>query len=479
MSDLQQAIDKLRSSPHYKELADYEPPFDFFKIESTTYPELIYLNVLDWLLRDEANKEFRQRFVTWIRDRIVAEAEKTNDDCDKFGAVVETEKRDKTSYVGVSAHFESLKLIVRIEVKVWAGQQPGQIGLYQPSGLYLPFLDKKYSEDEKAVVVFLTPGGYLPEIKNDDSVVPVLEMPWSDIAWMIEEMRREPGNANSFRIQFLQHLDRYSSGNKEQCLVHKLLSQGDNLEIVKKITNEMKTWCDKKAIEGKIDEDSVEMVQKIIDNRSSLQTSLEYEFWKELKEQLGVEYKKSEFQLYKSNGLEPEVIEDERLKEYIKWGYGGSPGLTFRIPDTSLDDSRHEVACRITYDTTPTISHLYYGFVLCKKDNIRNRIEIKNEYENHKKYLDLYRHLLERKILNYGPEEKNIWHGPDEDGKHGWLGWKECTNENIYFANSPKLFDTLVKIKKHTKEVVNELVKEIRHVVNKIPEKTRQWQNPS
>lgn len=504
--DLQQAIDKLRSSPHYKKLAAYEPPFNPFEIAGVTHRELTHSSVLAWLLRDEANKEFRQSFVSWIRDRVrgvrdrtVAEAKKTNDDCDwdKFVVprnpedsslkpkIVKTEEGDKTSRVDVFAHFESLKLIISIEVKVWAGEQDAQVKRYQD------LLCKDYPGYKK-LVVFLTPTGWEPETADEYNVdVPVLTMSWSCISKIIREMRRDSGrsadrfrvhtdsfhihadsfhvhtdgfptHADRFRMQFLQHLEKHLTTNETegQRIVRELLSEGDNLKIIKKVTSKMETWDDKKAIEGKIDKD---MVQKIVNNRYSLQTSLECEFWRELKKQFEDEYEKSEFQLYQSDSL-TEVIEDgkldEKVKEYIKWGYGGSsPGLTFRIPDGSLDKD-HEVVCRITYDTAP-ISHLYYGFVLCKKGNMGERVEIKDDY--HKKCLD----LLGGEILDRGP-----------DKKHGWLRWKLRTDVNIYFANKPALFDTLVDIKeckdnKDKENVVKKLAEEIRGVVNKISEETR------
>ena len=464
MSDLQIAVVKLMSSPHYKELAAYEPPFNPFEIAGVTYRELTHSSVLAWLLRDEENREFRQRFVAWIRNRIVAEAEKTNDDWDKFVVpknpedpslkpkIVKTEEGDKTSRVDVFAHFESLKLVIGIEVKIWADEQPDQVKRYQD------LLCQNNYHDYTKAVVFLTPTGWEPKTAYENNVdVPVLTMSWSYVSEIIKETQSASGDKNNFRMQFLQHLDRNIVMNEteEQRMVRELLSEDDNLEIINKITRKMKTWDDKGVIEGEIYKFNVEMVQKIINNISSLRTSLECEFWREfgeqLREQLQLQDEELEFQSYKSDDLKPEVIEDKRLYEYIKWGYGGSPGLTFRISGSSLDD--YEVACRITYDTAP-VSHIYYGFVLCKKDNLRERIKIKNDDEYHKKCDD----LLGGKILDRGP-----------DKEHGWLRWKMRANVNIYFANGPALFDTLVDIKKRKKEIVNELVREICEIIKIIP----------
>ena len=252
MSDFQNAIIKLLSSPHYKELATYEPPFNPFEIVGATHRELIHSSVVAWLLRDEANKEFRQKFVTWIRDKIVAEAEKTNDDWDKFVVpndprdprlkpkIVETEKGDKASRYDVSVHFEALKLVVGIEVKVWAGEQHKQVKRYQD------LLCQKYP-DEKKVVVFLTPRGRKPETADEKNVhVPVLAMSWGCISEIIREMRSASGDENSFRMQFSQHIERNIVMNEreEKRIVRELLSEGDNEETLDKIIRNMPSLQD-------------------------------------------------------------------------------------------------------------------------------------------------------------------------------------------------------------------------------------------
>ena len=284
--DLQQAIDKLRSSPHYKKLAAYEPPFNPFEIAGVTHRELTHSSVLAWLLRDEANKEFRQSFVSWIRDRVrgvrdrtVAEAKKTNDDCDwdKFVVprnpedsslkpkIVKTEKGDKTSRIDVFAHFESLNLVIGIEVKVWADEQLDQVERYQNL-----LCQKEYSGYKKAVV-FLTPTGWEPETadKNNDDV-PVLTMSWGSVFKMIREMQSALGDENNFRMQFSQHLKRnVMNETEEKRIVRELLSEGDNAETLAKIIDH------ESSLRGKVrellrEEDNAKTLAKIIDNMPSL-----------------------------------------------------------------------------------------------------------------------------------------------------------------------------------------------------------------
>lgn len=327
----------------------------------------------------------------------------------------------------------------------------------------------KYMEetkkDKKVVLLYLTPEGKKPNNFDvcgkgpihqlDKFRFPLIRLSYKDfiVKWLgncIEKV------THISRIEETLHQYRTTvkkltwNETEEQRIVHEVLSQGDNLKIIKE------------AIEGKSDKDSVEM-QIIRKNMSSLRTSLEYEFWSEIKKQLEVEDRKSEFQLYKSDALDPKEIEDEKLKEYIKRGYEGWLGLTFSIADSSLDKD-HEVACRITYNPV-SISYVFYGFVLCKKGDIRSRVEIRDCDENHKKYLNLYG---DGEIFDHAPES--------HDKKDGWLGWNDLKKlkVGIYFANGPALFNTLVEIKnikKNKENVATNLVDEICEVINRIPKR--------
>ena len=293
MSDLQQAIDKLRSSPHYKELAAYEPPFNPFEIAGVTHRELTHSSVLAWLLRDETNKEFRQKFVAWIKDNILIKlqgaldsimqesSEKTKEDIVKLWEglavpenpedsslepkIVRTEKGDKTSRIDVFAHFKSLELVIGIEVKVWADEQPDQVERYQKL-----LCQKEYSGYKKAVV-FLTPTGWEPKTTDkENAYVPVLAMSWGFVSKITREMQSALGEENDFRMQFSQQLERnVMNETEEQRIVRELLSEGDNAETLAKIIDH------ESSLQGKVREllskgDNAKTLAKIIDNMPSL-----------------------------------------------------------------------------------------------------------------------------------------------------------------------------------------------------------------
>ena len=59
MSNLDNAIERLKESRHYKDLRDYKPPFNPFEVMSVPSRELTHSSVLAWLLEDRVNKKFR------------------------------------------------------------------------------------------------------------------------------------------------------------------------------------------------------------------------------------------------------------------------------------------------------------------------------------------------------------------------------------------------------------------------------------
>ena len=232
MSDLQKAVFRLVSSPHYQKLATYKPPFDPFDVMGVLYREHNHSKVLGWLLSDETNREFRQEFISWIVDKLK-----------NYNLSVGTEERveikpeygdEKAGRIDVFAHFPDLKLAAAIEVKVWAGEQDSQVERYQD------FLKRKYANCCK-VVIFLTPLGEHPGTSVRDTHVPVLNMSWHKVARIIDNMQPEDSDENRFRIQFRNHLDRRIVMNetKKQRIVKDLLREGDNAKTIQRIIDNM------------------------------------------------------------------------------------------------------------------------------------------------------------------------------------------------------------------------------------------------
>ena len=264
MSDLQQAISRLTRSSHYQELATYKPPFDPFEVTGITYRERSHSKVLAWLLEDAVNKEFRQKFISWIFSKL-----KYNNlfpGTDEQVKVRLEHGDDKAGRIDVFAHFPELKLVVAIEVKIWAGEQDRQIGRYQD------FLNCKYPNCRK-VVIFLTPSGTLPKTSEPKTDVCVLNMSWGEVAQIIGSMKPNLGEENDLRVQFCRHLDKrivMNESEEKRRRVRELLCEDDNARILQPILDNLPTLLDfsgewQKIVaevcgkECRVEEDSLEL----------------------------------------------------------------------------------------------------------------------------------------------------------------------------------------------------------------------------
>ena len=235
MNQLQQAIERLKSSSHYQALATFKPPkppFNPFEVMGATYREQSHSKVLGWLLRDLTNKEFRHEFVKWIDSKLgdnnpLAETIEQAEIRSEYGD-------DKAGRLDVFAYFPALELIIAIEVKVWAGEQDSQIQRYQD------FLKRKYP-DHKKVVIFLTPLGEASKTEDKGTGVPVLNMSWDEVAQIIDNMQPEDSDENRFRVQFSRHLSRriVMKETEEQRIVKDLLREGDNAKTIQRIIDNM------------------------------------------------------------------------------------------------------------------------------------------------------------------------------------------------------------------------------------------------
>ena len=248
MSNLQDAIIHLIESPHYKELADYKPPFNPFEVLSVSYRELTHSSVLAWLLADETNTGFTRNFLDWIAGQNGIESEtkrriKFSSDYKFKDLDIRCEFGDsKHGRIDVFVRFRKLGLAIAIEVKIWAGEQEKQIDRYQL------FLKENYHDDAK-MVIFLTPWGHQPESDVEKFTdVPVLTMSWGTIAEFIDEVNDpfdKPEDEYNFRKQFSQHIKRdIVMDTEEKRIVRKILSDEKNAATIHKIFHSLPPLTD-------------------------------------------------------------------------------------------------------------------------------------------------------------------------------------------------------------------------------------------
>ena len=264
MSNRDNAIERLKKSQHYKNLRDYEPPFNPFEVMGVHEKELPHSKVLVWLLEDEINKKFRQIFVAWIANQDNRFDENTNNELKSYCAEddndieVSCEYGDSDSRIDVLACIESLNLVIGIEVKVWADEQPDQVSRYQDL-----LKEGSYSNYKNKIVIFLTPWDEPPSTANECSCVRVLVMTWRDIFKIINEVNYESekiGENYTFRKQFLQHIKRnILMETEEKRLVRDLLREGNNAATIQEIIDSSQSEIEDEAT-----------IQKIIDNMPPL-----------------------------------------------------------------------------------------------------------------------------------------------------------------------------------------------------------------
>ena len=248
MSDLQDAIIHLIESPHFKDLADYKPPFNLFDVMSVRYRELTHSSVLAWLLADETNTGFTRKFLDWIAGQNGIESEtkrriKFSSDYKFKDLDIRCEFGDsKHGRIDVFVRFRKLGLAIAIEVKIWAGEQEKQIDRYQL------FLKENYHDDAK-MVIFLTPWGHQPESDVEKFTdVPVLTMSWGTIAEFIDEVNDpfdKPEDEYNFRKQFSQHIKRdIVMDTEEKRIVRELLSDDKYAATIHKIFHSLPPLTD-------------------------------------------------------------------------------------------------------------------------------------------------------------------------------------------------------------------------------------------
>ena len=225
MGDFAQQIVALLSSRHYQELATFDPPFDPMEVLGVSGRELSYSSVLAWLLRDPVNRGFRQSFLAWVaKNGLSFEASK-----DEPIEIKREYGDQEAGRIDVFVNFPRRKLVIAIEVKVWAEEGQDQISRYQN------FLSSRFADSCK-MVVFLTRCGYKPKSKGKSPCVPVLEMSWREVADMLGDCPGQ-GEESDFRAQFREHIHRsvLMQDEGKRKIVIDLLRQGDNAKTIRTI----------------------------------------------------------------------------------------------------------------------------------------------------------------------------------------------------------------------------------------------------
>ncbi|WP_025167744.1 PDDEXK-like family protein [Pseudomonas taeanensis] len=212
MNTSQSMFQALASSSELAELSAYSKEFDLFKVMGVRSKELVHSNILANLLNKNEPHGLQDAFINALLGSLT--------DLEVFGPALLQENlaaafgadsrisRELES-IDLVVEFPAARLVIAIENKIWAGEQPQQIERYQETLL------NRYPSYHHGLV-FLTPSGRPPETINFESQVPVYCMSYGQISSLLRGSSASARPAAAIFInQFIGHVERYMSGNSE------------------------------------------------------------------------------------------------------------------------------------------------------------------------------------------------------------------------------------------------------------------------
>lgn len=207
-------LENFRNSLSFDSLDSYSKAFDLFKIMGVRSKESVHSNILAALMRESAPHGLGASFLNVF----VGAIGRTISNCDPVPAEVLSSVAGHSAKIArelecidLVIDFPKLGLVVGVENKIWAREQPDQIKRYQET------LVERYLGYRHKLIVFLTPEGRKPETMDKESTVPVHCMSYSTIVELLT-MHKEKASipAAGFIDQFCDHLEGYVTGNGEE-----------------------------------------------------------------------------------------------------------------------------------------------------------------------------------------------------------------------------------------------------------------------
>lgn len=212
LETLESLFQRLQHSQSFAALDSYSNVFDLFKAMDVRNKELIHSNILANLMNEHEphglGAEFLNAFVSSLND---LECLGTPLASSMLSSTVGTKAKiyRELDHIDLLMEFPSLSLVVAVENKIWAAEQPKQIERYQQ------VLRERYAGYTHALV-YLTPNGKAPDTIDLTSSVPVYCMPYSSVSQLLKSHSGTASRESSVFIeQFIAHVERYMSGNHE------------------------------------------------------------------------------------------------------------------------------------------------------------------------------------------------------------------------------------------------------------------------
>lgn len=190
-------VRKLAFSEPFQKLVEKGHSFDLMEVLGVTSRELVYSNVLAFLLDPQAPHCFGSRpLVRFLRAVETA----SEPDLLPFASLLGSDLghvRILREHRGIDVLIElaDRRTVVAIENKVFAGEQTDQVARYQAQ------LEADYPVEQwYPCLVFLSPFGAAPETANENSRVPVVPLDYQLIASLLKDAGQIDGEAESARF---------------------------------------------------------------------------------------------------------------------------------------------------------------------------------------------------------------------------------------------------------------------------------------
>ncbi|GAB7228619.1 hypothetical protein VrSk94_23070 [Vibrio rotiferianus] len=208
-----EAVENLFLSDEFSRINTYSAGFDLFKMMGVRNKELVHSNILAALLNPTYPHGLSHSFLNSFLLGVVNLHLESGSPLPLSSLISSTDQNVRVyrelENIDLVVEFPATKLVIAIENKIWAKEQPNQVARYQE------ILSTRYQSHDLALV-YLSPNGRKPTTLNRDSPVPVYCMSYGQVAKQLELVKsRSNEPAKHFINQFISHIEAYMTGSNE------------------------------------------------------------------------------------------------------------------------------------------------------------------------------------------------------------------------------------------------------------------------
>ncbi|PSV18866.1 PD-(D/E)XK nuclease family protein [Photobacterium kishitanii] len=208
-----EAVQDLFLSDEFSKISSYSTNFDLFKMMGIRSKELIHSNILAALLNPSYAHGLNYSFLNSFTLGIVNLHRESGEPLSLSTLISSTDQNVRIyrelENIDLVIEYQDSNLLIAIENKIWAKEQPDQVARYQE------ILLTRYPKHHLALV-YLSPNGRKPTTLNRDSKTPIYCMSYGQIAKQLELVQSKGNELSKYFIsQFISHIEAYMTGSNE------------------------------------------------------------------------------------------------------------------------------------------------------------------------------------------------------------------------------------------------------------------------